>query len=101
MNTPALPDGGTTTAPANRAARRARDSDIRRGLYDEADDGLTFINRSEVLRRIPWSPTTLWRMTKKGFPKPIQISPGRVAWMKSQVDDWIRAKMGLADAPTP
>jgi predicted DNA-binding transcriptional regulator AlpA len=40
-------------------------------------------------------------MTKKGFPKPIQISPGRVAWMKSQVDDWIRAKMGLADAPTP
>lgn len=32
---------------------------------------------------------TLWRMWRKGhFPKPISISPGRVGWLKSEIDAW-------------
>ena len=35
------------------------------------------------------SRSTLWRMWRKGdFPKPISISPGRVGWLKSEVDAW-------------
>ena len=35
------------------------------------------------------SRATYWRMWRKGeFPKPIQISPGRVGWLKSEIDAW-------------
>ena len=35
------------------------------------------------------SRTTIWRMCRRGeFPKPIRISPGRVGWLKSEVDAW-------------
>ena len=42
------------------------------------------------------SRTTLWRMWRKGnFPKPIQISPGRVGWLESEVNEWKVARSSL------
>jgi prophage regulatory protein len=36
------------------------------------------------------SRTTLWRLRrKKSFPEPIELSPGRVAWLRSDIDTWI------------
>ena len=40
------------------------------------------------------SRSTLWRQWRKGeFPKPIPISPGRVGWLKSEIDAWKLERM--------
>jgi len=50
-----------------------------------------------VTDRTSLSRTTLWRMVRRGeFPKPIPISPNRVAWSEAEVDAWIASKMEAA-----
>ena len=50
-----------------------------------------FLFRPEVLRITGWSDTTLWREAKaQRFPAPVHISPGRVAWLESEVAEWQR-----------
>jgi predicted DNA-binding transcriptional regulator AlpA len=47
----------------------------------------------EVRARTSLSRTTAWRLQKAGaFPKPIRISPGRVAWRSSELTIWERAQ---------
>ncbi|MBB4257311.1 AlpA family phage regulatory protein [Bradyrhizobium sp. CIR3A] len=43
----------------------------------------------ELAERLPFSTVTMWRMERKGrFPKRVRISPGKVAWRKSDVEAW-------------
>ena len=36
---------------------------------------------------------TVWRLVRTGdFPAPMQISPGRVAWRRTDVDDWFQQR---------
>ena len=52
----------------------------------------------EVIARIKVSPTTLWRLRRKGqFPPPFRLSPGLIAWHEVDVERWI-ASRGRADA---
>jgi prophage regulatory protein len=45
------------------------------------------------------SPATLRRLSDKGdAPKPLQLSPGRVAWRRADLDAWLDAKAGLIPA---
>lgn len=45
------------------------------------------------------SKTTLWRMGKdKGFPRPVEISPGRKGYLKNEVDDWLNDKIAKRNA---
>jgi len=47
-----------------------------------------------VTDRTSLSRTTLWRMVRAGkFPKPISISPGRVAWSEAEVNAWMVARV--------
>jgi len=47
-----------------------------------------------VTERTSLSRTTLWRLVRRGeFPKPVQVSPGRVAWSEASVNAWIAEKM--------
>jgi predicted DNA-binding transcriptional regulator AlpA len=42
------------------------------------------------------SSTTLWRQRRAGnFPKPIRISPGRVAWLKADIIAWLAERKAL------
>lgn len=42
---------------------------------------------------IPFSRVHLWRLIRDGkFPKPIELSKSRSAWIESEIDDWIAAK---------
>ena len=35
------------------------------------------------------STTTLWRMRQRGdLPEPLQLSPGRVGWRQSTINNW-------------
>jgi len=48
---------------------------------------------SVVEQRTSLSKPTAWREWRKGrFPKPVKISPQRVAWLESEIDAWIAAR---------
>ncbi|MCK1533164.1 MULTISPECIES: AlpA family phage regulatory protein [unclassified Bradyrhizobium] len=43
----------------------------------------------ELTERLPFSTVTMWRMERRGrFPKRVRISPGKVAWRKSDIEAW-------------
>ncbi|WP_043159969.1 AlpA family phage regulatory protein [Bradyrhizobium sp. Ai1a-2] len=51
---------------------------------------------AEVLALVPFKRATLYNMIKKGlFPRPVHISPNRVAWFASDIVRWQNA---LAEA---
>ena len=57
-----------------------------------------FIAISEAVEMTGLSRTTIWRMEREGtFPKLHQISPGRRAFLKSEIDKWIAEKTGAVD----
>lgn len=40
------------------------------------------------------SSTTIWRLEKaNAFPKRHRIGPNRVAWLQSEIQDWISSKV--------
>ena len=54
----------------------------------------TLLKLSDVLARTSLSRSTLFRLEDKGrFPKRRHVTPHRVAWPKSEVDEWISARM--------
>jgi prophage regulatory protein len=51
------------------------------------------LSHKAVLERVPLSRTTLWRMERAGqFPKRIQLSPNRVAWLEADIDAWFEER---------
>jgi prophage regulatory protein len=47
----------------------------------------------EVLARIPVSRPTLYRMVRESrFPKPLQLTPTRIAWRWSDVLAWLHSR---------
>jgi prophage regulatory protein len=48
---------------------------------------------------IPYTRDHLRRKADSGeFPQPIAISPRRIAWVESEVDEWIAAKIAARGA---
>ena len=57
---------------------------------------IEFYSERQLLSRLPYSRTTLWRQCKRGnFPKPVKISHGRVGWETEAADAAIAALAGL------
>lgn len=58
------------------------------------NENIKFLRRSDVLLRCAFSNTTLHRLIHAGdFPTPIQLSPRAVAWIESEVNDWIQQRI--------
>lgn len=54
---------------------------------------IAFLSLGEVCQRLGVSRATLWRMMHRGdFPKPVQLSLGRVGVPVDEFDDWQRTK---------
>jgi len=54
------------------------------------EDGI--LTKKEVVAATARSATSLWRDVKAGtFPAPRQIGPGRVGWLKSEVQAWLES----------
>jgi prophage regulatory protein len=65
-------------------------------LIASNDDAPRLIAWPELRRRIPLSRSTIWRRIRDGnFPAPIQISPGRVAWLDRDILAWMAAQKQL------
>lgn len=59
------------------------------------------IRIKEVIQKISLSQSTIYSMISKGaFPKPFELTPGRVAWIEDDVDCWLATKAGRAHEAT-
>ncbi|TPQ31229.1 AlpA family transcriptional regulator [Cupriavidus pinatubonensis] len=57
------------------------------------------IRIKEVIQKSSLSQSTIYAMMAKGrFPKPFELSPGRVAWLEEDIDAWLAEKAGRAPA---
>jgi prophage regulatory protein len=55
------------------------------------------IRLPEVLRRVPYSATTIWRKEKAGqFPRRVQLGPMASAWYEDEIDTWIESRVRQA-----
>ena len=51
------------------------------------------LSKRAVLKQIPISGATLARRVAAGaFPRPVRIGKRRVAWVQSEVSDWLAAR---------
>lgn len=56
-----------------------------------------FLSISDVRLITGLSRTTIWRMENDGtFPRRREIAPRRVAWLASEVREWIQSRKQLA-----
>lgn len=48
---------------------------------------------------IRFSRPHLWRLVKeKQFPRPIKLGATRIAWVETEIDAWLRAKVAKRDS---
>ena len=58
---------------------------------------MQLLTKIDVLVRTSMSQPTLYREIKAGrFPKPVHISPRRVAWPVETIDAWLEARSNEA-----
>jgi prophage regulatory protein len=64
----------------------------------QASRGRRIIRTKQVLEKLPWSRTTLWRRVRDGsFPPPIRLGPNLNGWLEQAVDDKIDELVAEAD----
>lgn len=48
---------------------------------------------------IPWTRQHIHRLIRKGeFPRPVKLGAGSNAWIESEIDAWLRARVEQRDA---
>lgn len=56
----------------------------------------TFLRRRDVQARTGLPQSSLYYLIAKGdFPKPIKLGAHRVAWMKSEVEQWMDSRIAM------
>lgn len=44
----------------------------------------------DVVEKVSLGQSTVYKMVAEGaFPKPFQIAPRRIAWVESEIEDWL------------
>jgi prophage regulatory protein len=52
------------------------------------------INRDELLKMVPYTIQHIYRREKAGtFPRRVRLGPNRVAWLETEVLEWINARV--------
>ena len=55
--------------------------------------GIRILLSPEIEQKTGLSDTTRWRLERRGeFPARVQLSPGRIGWIESQIDEWLLAR---------
>ncbi|MHB8388779.1 MAG: helix-turn-helix transcriptional regulator [Acidobacteriaceae bacterium] len=53
-----------------------------------------FLRIQEVQKRVPFSRSSIYSKIRLGvFPKPINLGARAVAWLESDIDGWIEARI--------
>lgn len=60
----------------------------------DTENKVRLIRRAEVMERVGLSKSSIYkRMTAQQFPKPVSIGGGRVAWVESDINNWIDQRL--------
>jgi len=60
---------------------------------DKHSNLVRLLKLEDVLRQTNLSKPTIYRLMNTGqFPRPLKLSPNRVAWKSADVDDWINSR---------
>ena len=52
--------------------------------------GMRFLRRREVVRRVRFGKSTLYRLIDRDlFPKPVPVAPRARRWLEQEVEDWL------------
>ena len=52
-----------------------------------------FIRTKDVIEKVQLSRATIWRLESEGlFPQRRRIGPHAVAWLESEVEEWMRTR---------
>ncbi len=52
----------------------------------------------DVIDRVGMAKSSIYRAMRDGeFPNPVSIGPGAVAWLESELDEWIGARIADRD----
>jgi|TARA_B100001939_G_C16540376_1_gene446044 prophage regulatory protein len=55
---------------------------------------IKFLRLPEVRERVTYSAPQIWRLEKANkFPKRVQIGENRVAWIATEIEEWITSKI--------
>ena len=62
---------------------------------------MSMLSKKQVVERTGLSPATIWRRIQAGdFPKPLQLTPNRIAWPDSEIEEWEASRpVGVAELP--
>ena len=59
-----------------------------------ADHPIHFLRLPEILRRVPYSEAHIRRLETAGkFPRRVHLGANRVAWVETEIDDWLASKL--------
>lgn len=62
-------------------------------------ESLSIIRKPQLLDRLGFSKSTLYKMISKGeFPPPVHISTRVSGWPSSEIDDWIKQRVAESRA---
>jgi prophage regulatory protein len=57
---------------------------------------ITMMKRKDVVQATGLCYTTIYNLEKAGnFPARRQLSPGRVAWMRPEVENWLQTRVAV------
>lgn len=61
-------------------------------------EGVRLITLGEVRDRVPYSKVHIYRLMERGeFPQSVEVGPQRVAWVESEIDEWIAERLRRRD----
>lgn len=62
----------------------------------------TLLSKKQTKERVLYSYAHTARMEAEGrFPKRIRLGQGRVAYVESEIEDWVQARIKERDTPSP
>ena len=62
---------------------------------------MRLITKAELRRMVPYTPQHILRLEKRGlFPRRVQIGANRVAWLLSEVEQWIANRVASRNNST-
>lgn len=62
---------------------------------------MKLLSKKHVREKVLYSPAHIARLEAAGqFPKRVRLGQGRVGWVETEVDDWLRARIAERDAHT-
>lgn len=81
------------SSDGHRLVRPAQHSEQIAGQSSGAQS-FRLITRSELLSIVPYTPQHILRLEKRGlFPRRVQVGPNRVAWLLSEVEEWVATRV--------